>query len=46
MCRADHLPREVLPTVVCLSVIEKPQEGGGHGPRWAVAPMGKESKMS
>jgi hypothetical protein len=33
MCRNDHSSRAVQPNVVCLSVISKPQQGGGLGPR-------------
>ena len=38
--RADHSPRRVLPSVVCQSVIVKPQQRGGPGPLGggAVAP--------
>ena len=35
---ADHSSREVLPSVVCLSVIVKPRWWGGLGPLRAVAP--------
>ena len=36
---ADHSFRGVVPTVVYqFVVIQKPQELGGPGPRWAVAP--------
>ena len=40
--RADHSSRGVLPSVVCLSVIVKPRQWGGHGPLKAVAPWKKE----
>jgi hypothetical protein len=36
--RADHSPRGVLPSVVCLSVIVKPRKCGGPGPLGAVDP--------
>jgi hypothetical protein len=36
--RADHSPRGVLPSVVCLSVIVKPRQWGGPGPLGVVAP--------
>ena len=35
--RADHLSREVLPSLVCLSVIMKPRQWGGHGQLGAVS---------
>jgi len=38
LCRADHSPRGVLPSMVCLSVIKKPHEWGGPGPLGAFAP--------
>jgi hypothetical protein len=41
--RADHTPRGVLPSVVCLSVIVKPQQRGGPGPLGAVAPWTKKN---
>jgi hypothetical protein len=37
--RADHPSREVLPNVVCLSVIVKPRQWEGLGPLWAVKPQ-------
>jgi len=40
--RADHSSRGVLPIVVCLSVISKPQKWGGPGPLGAVAPWKKK----
>jgi hypothetical protein len=39
--RADHSSRGVVPTVVCLSVISNPQQGGGLGPLGAVDPSRK-----
>ena len=41
--RADHSHRRVLPTVVSLCVIYKPQEQDGRGPRWVVAPQKQET---
>ena len=38
MCRADHSSREVLPTVVRLSVNVMPRKRGGSGQLAAVAP--------
>jgi len=38
---AYHLPRGVLPSVVCLSVIVKPIQLGRLGPLGAVVPSGK-----
>ena len=32
--QADHSPRGILPTVVCLRVIVKPRQRGGSGPLW------------
>jgi len=34
----DHSYRGVLPNVVCLSVIVKPRQRGGPGPRGTLAP--------
>jgi hypothetical protein len=40
--RADHSSRGVLPTVVRRCVwSRKPQEWGGHDPRWVAAPWEK-----
>jgi hypothetical protein len=36
--RADNSSRQVLPSVVCLSVITKPGQWGGPRPLGAVAP--------
>ena len=41
--RADHSSRGVLPTVVRRCVwFRKPQEWGGHDPRWVAAPQQKK----
>jgi len=40
--RADHSSSGVLPTVISRCVwFGKPQEWGGHGPRWAAVPQEK-----
>jgi hypothetical protein len=41
--RADHSSRAVLPSVVCLSVIVKPQHWGRPGPIRDVAPKEEET---
>jgi hypothetical protein len=41
--QADHLSREVQPSVVCLSMIPKLQQGGGLGPLWLSSHERKKS---
>jgi hypothetical protein len=44
--RADPLSREILPNVVSLCVIWKPQALYGLGSRWAVASEGKNNSTT
>ena len=46
LCRADHLPRGVLPSVVRLSVIVKHRQSGGLGPLGGSRAMVKKGDLT